>query len=358
MEDYSPKGGRRMKPRAAVFLIPALIFLPQVMAHSTTLRKTPQLAKSANTSANDRKAGEIVIEPASLTTPNGETIIFELGTLYVPENRSDPKARIIGVGFARFRPPHSTGVPPTFHLDGGPGASFLEGLKPGNNKQRMPGIDLYRTIGDVVFIDQRGFSERGDVLKFKYRTIRRPLDRPTSIARESAGYAVMSRAAVDAFSRKGFDLRGYDVKECADDVNDLRKALGYDKIILVGQSFGSQWSFAVMRRHPEIVARALLMGVEPLDFGYDMPSHVLAAVQRMWREAEKDPRLRRYLPKGGVMAAAGDVLRRLEKAPVHVRVKNQKTGETITISLGKEDFQRTFATEKGGDQPAFVLSVY
>ena len=348
-----------MKPRAAVLVIPALIFVfPQVMAQSTTPRKRPQSAPSANTSASDRKPGEIIIEPASLTTPTGETIAFELGTLYVPENRSDPKARIIGVGFARFRPPHSTGVPPTFHLDGGPGASFLEGLRPGNNKHAMPGIDLYRGIGDVVFIDQRGFSERGDVLKFKYRTSGQPLDQPTSIARESAGYAVMSRDAVEAFSRNGFDLRGYDIKECADDVNDLRKALAYDQIILVGQSFGSQWSFAVMRRHPEIVARSLLTGVEPLDFGYDMPSHVLAAVQRMWWEAEKDPQLKPYLPPGGLMAAAREVLRRLETAPVHVGVKNEKTGETIRISLGKEDFQRTFATEKGGDQPAFVLSLY
>src|SRR5438270_2432528 len=328
-----------MKPRAAVVLIPALLFVfPQVMAQSTTPRNRPQSVPSANTSAGDRKPGEIIIEPASLTTPTGETIAFELGTLYVPENRSDPKARIIGVGFARFRPRHSTGVPPTFHLDGGPGASFLEGLRPGNNKHARLDIDLYRGIGDVVLIDQRGFSERGDVLKFKYRTIRRPLDRPTSIARESAGYAVMARAAVDAFSRKGFDLRGYDVKECADDVNDLRKALGYDQIILVGQSFGSQWSFAVMRRHPEIVARALLMGVEPLDFGYDMPSHVLAAVQRIWGEAEKDPRLQPYLPTGGLMAAAREVLQRLEKAPVKVSGKNEKTGETVTITLGTGDF--------------------
>src|SRR6266545_3075292 len=169
-----------------MFLIPALILVSSlVIAQSNPARKLTYFAQSAKTPANDRKAGEIIIEPASLTTPGGETITFELGTLYVPENRSDPKTRIIGVGFARFRPLHYTGVPPTFHLDGGPAASFLEGLKPGNNKQPMPGIDLYRGIGDVVFIDQRGFSERGDVLKFKYRTTGHPLDRPMSIARES-----------------------------------------------------------------------------------------------------------------------------------------------------------------------------
>jgi pimeloyl-ACP methyl ester carboxylesterase len=348
-----------MKPRVAVFLIPALILVfPQFMVRSAPLRKTPHLAQSANAPANDRKAGEIIIKPASLMTPNGETITFELGTLYVPENRSDPKARIIGIGFARFRPPHSTGVPPIFQLIGGPGASFLDGLKPGNNKQRVPGLDLYRGIGDVVFIDQRGYSERGDVLKFKYRTTGQPLDEPLSIARDTATYMSMSQAAVDSFRRKGVDLRGYDVKECADDVNDLRKALAYDQIILVGQSFGSQWSFAVMRRHPEIVARALLTGVEPLDFGYDMPSHVLAAVQRMWWEAEKDPQLKPYLPTGGLMAAAREVLQRLERGPVKVSVKNEKTGEAITITLGKGDFQRTLNQEKGGTDPVFILSLY
>ena len=348
-----------MKPRAVIFLIPALILISQqLVAQSNTSRELTHFARSAYTPASDRKAGEIIIEPASLTTPNGETIVFELGTLYVPENRSDPKARIIGVGFARFRRPSATGVPPIFQLVGGPGASFLEGLKPGANKKPVPGLDLYRSIGDVVYIDQRGYSERGDVLKFKYRTTGHPLDEPLSIARDTASYVSVSQTAVDSFKRKGVDLRGYDVKECAEDVNNLRKALGYDQIILVGQSFGSQWSFAVMRCHPEIVARALLMGVEPLDFGYDMPSHVLVAVQRMWWEAEKDPQLKPYLPRGGLMAAAREVLRRLETAPVQVKVKNEKTHEAVTISLGKEDFQRSFNTEKGGTDPALILSLY
>ncbi len=330
-----------MRLRAGIFIVSVLILV------------SPKSALP-----RPRKAGDIAIEAASLTTPAGEKINFELGTLFVPENRADPKSRIIGVGFARFRPPHSTGVPPVFQLDGGPGASFLEGLKPGKNNMPVPGIDLYRGIGDVVFIDQRGYSERGDVLKFKYSTTAYPLDQPTSIARYTADYVAISKAAVDAFTRRGFDLRGYDIRECADDVNDLRKALKYQRIILVGQSFGSQWAFAVMRRHREIVARALLFGVEPLNSGYDMPSDVLSAVKRMWREAEKDPRLKPYLPEGGLMAAAKDVLRRLDKAPVRVNVKNRKTGKTATIILGKEDFQRSFATERGGDQPAFILSLY
>jgi len=214
---------------------------------------------------------------------------------------------------------------------------------------------LYRRFADVVLVDQRGYSQRGDILKFRYRDPGRPLDQPASLASETAAYVGMAKAAVAEFAGSGIDLRGYTVKDCADDVDDLRQAIGYGRIILVGGSFGSQWSFAVMRRHPDIVARALLWGVEPLDNGVDMPSDVLAAIRRIWREEEKDPQWQPYLPPGGFTAAASEVLRRLEQAPVVVRVKNDQTHETIPITLGREDFQRDFLRVQ---EPAFLLSLY
>ncbi|HSE37993.1 MAG TPA: alpha/beta hydrolase [Blastocatellia bacterium] len=300
-----------------------------------------------------RKAGEVVIEPASLSTPETGEIKFELGTLYVPENRADPKSRIIGVGFARFRALQPTGAPPTFHLPGGPGDSYLRGLKQDNRQlaRWIKHINLYRQVGDMIMVDQRGNSERGEILKLKFRTPDQPLDQPSSLTRSTAAFVEGARAAVAEYEKKGIDLRGYTVKECADDVNDLRRALGYDRITLVGTSFGSQWSFAVMRRHPEVIARALLSGVEPLDYGYDMPSHVFAAVQRMWWEAEKDPRLRPYLPPGGLMTAARELFRRLDRGPIQV-----KLSDTVSVTVGREDLQRDFP--RGTNGPAFLLSLY
>ena len=305
--------------------------------------------------AVQRKPGEIVLEPASLSTPETGPISFELGTLYVPENRADPKSRIIGVGFARFRALQPTAAPPQFHLPGGPGDSYLRGLKQDNRQlvRWIKHINRYRSIGDVVFVDQRGNSERGEILKFKYRTPEHPLDQPGSLVRSTAAFVEVARAAVAEYAKKSIDLRGYTVIECADDVNDLRKALGYERLTLVGTSFGSQWSFAVMRRHPEVIARALLSGVEPLDYGYDMPSHVFAALQRIWWEAEKDPRLKPYLPPGGLMAAAREVSRRLDRAPVPV-----KLSDAVTVTVGREDFQRDGFLSRGTAGPAHLLSLY
>jgi pimeloyl-ACP methyl ester carboxylesterase len=338
-----------MKGRVIIFAIAVLV---PVVHHAPAQKASPTPAQ--------RKAGEVVIEAAALILPGNETINFELGTLYAPENRADPKSRLIGVGFARFKAPRPTGAPPTFHLPGGPGSSYLTGLKPGANQRTRRPTDLeqYRGVSDVVFVDQRGYSEAGDILNFKYRTREHPLDQPISIDRSTAALVEVSRAAVAEFAGKGVDLGGYTVKELADDVNDLRKALGYDRITLIGQSFGSQWSFAVMRRHPDIVARAVLSGVEPLNCGYDMPSHVFAAIQRQWFEAEQDPRFKPYLPPGGLAAAAREVLRRLDQAPVKAPVKNEQTGETATITLGREDFQRNSSMLDGARGPAFLLSLY
>ena len=295
--------------------------------------------------AVSRKSGEVIIERASLTTPETGSINFELGTLFVPENRADPKSRLIGVGFARFRALQQTGAPPTFHLPGGPGDSYLQQLKQ-TQTESLPNllkyINLYRRVSDVIFVDQRGNSERGEVLKFRYRTPELPLDQPISLNRSTANAVEIARKAVAEFAAKGIDLRGYTVLECADDVDALRQALGYRQLTLVGTSFGSQWSFAIMRRHPAIVARALLSGVEPLDCGYDMPSQVFAAIQRIWWEVEKDPHWQAILPPGGFLAATRAIMRRLESAPVQVKVKDDKTGDTVTVVLGKEDFQRDF----------------
>lgn len=136
----------------------------------------------------DHKAGDVVIEPASFSTAGAGTVQCDLGTLYVPENRADPKSRIIGVGFARFRAVKPTGASPTFHLPGGPGDSFVMALTKGEPyKSLTEYLDLFRSVGDVVLIDQRGYSERGDVLTFSYRT-RQPLDQPASLTRHTAAF--------------------------------------------------------------------------------------------------------------------------------------------------------------------------
>ncbi|MBL9217863.1 MAG: alpha/beta hydrolase [Opitutaceae bacterium] len=307
--------------------------------------------------ASSLRAAKITLETRTVTLPDGSSAEYELGTLHVPENRGDPASRTIKVGFARFKAIAPTGAPPTFHLPGGPGGSYVKSLNLTKadpaarklNERQAADLKLYRQIGDVVYVDQRGCSDLGDNLAYAYDIPAKSLDQPGRMARETAEYVVAAKAAVADHQKKGIDLRGYTVLECAADVNDVRRELGYERITLIGQSFGSQWSFAIMRLHPAIVARAVLSGVEPIDCGYDMPSHIYASMRRQWQAVEREAAFKPYLPAGGIAGAVSEIVRRLERGPFEVKTTD-KSGKAVTITLGRDDWQP--------GNPAAILAVY
>lgn len=322
---------RLAKKTPSKFLL-AAIFL---FLSAELLQLGPSPAKAAG------KAGSVEIESRSAKISDGEVVEYEVGTLFVPERRSDPGSRIIGVGFARFKcSVRPAPAPPVFQLPGGPGFSFLTRLEdadPSGLRQFMVHVKRLQVVGDVVFVDQRGFSPRGEILRSTFRFSPTPPGTPSSVEDDVTQFTSFARQVVSEYESREVDLAGYTVKECAGDVNDLRAALGYEKITLHATSFGSQWSFATMRLHPEIVARALLSGVEPLDHAYDMPSYVFAAIQRMWRFVESHRRFKRYLPPGGMCEAARVVIERLEREPLVIESKS-RDGEPVKTVLGREDF--------------------
>ncbi|WP_213981150.1 alpha/beta fold hydrolase [Sphingomonas sp. dw_22] len=298
-------------------------------------------------------ADDLKLAPGMAIASDGAQVHYEVGTLHVPENRARPGGRQIGVGVLRIRARAPTGAPPIFLLVGGPGVTLLDTLEdqgPAAKRRLRMWLDDSESA-DLVIVEQRGYTLRGDMLELKNPAM--PLDRPARVEDDVALTMAQARAA--AGEHPGIDLAGYTIAECADDVDAARRLLGYDRISLLGASFGSQWSFAVMRRHPETVARALISAVEPLDNGYDMPSQVFAALQRIAFEAERDPALAPFIPKGGLIAAVRAVHDRFAKGPVTVQVPG---AGAVTLGLG--DFQLALR-EQAVDAavwPAFVIDLY
>lgn len=299
----------------------------------------------------------IVIEQGSVKLPTGETVPYDIGTLYVPENRSKPDSRRISIGFARIKAPHPTGAPPIFWLPGGPGLSVLDAFTDPSPaaQSRLRSWLTFGAAGDLVVIEQRGYTDRGEMLVESADAS--PLDQPASVQADARAMLALARRAIAHNPDK--DLSGYTIQAFADDVDDLRRALGYDKISLFGGSFGSQWSLAVMRFHPENVARAVLSSVEPLNNGFDMPSHVFAALQRIAFDADRDPGLAPWLPNGGMMEAVRALHRRFAAGPIHVTIR-EDTSKAQTVVLGAEDLQLALLahTDEAEHWPAFILSLY
>jgi pimeloyl-ACP methyl ester carboxylesterase len=304
-----------------------------------------------------RSAGQVVIETGVATALDGSSMPYEIGTLPVPENRDKPNSRLIGVGFARVRATHPTGAPPIVVLAGGPGLTMLDIVLDHDDaaKRRVKAWQAYAEVADLIVIEQRGYTLRGDLMEIDSPAL--PLNRPATTAQDIAITRDLARRAQAAYPQA--DLSGYSIAQIADDVDDLRQALGYDKVSLVAASFGSQWAFAVMKRHPDRVARTVISSAEPLDYGYDMPSQVFAAFQRIAVEADADAGLKPYLPPGGMISALQAVRERFARGPVSVTVKDE-TGRARRIVLGLEDYQLALITYSANAAtfPRFVLSAY
>jgi pimeloyl-ACP methyl ester carboxylesterase len=312
---------------------------------------------SAKAAGPLHRVGETVIETGVATAIDGSSMPYEIGTLYVPENRAKPGSRLIGVGFARVKAARPTQAPPIVLLVGGPGVTMLDIVldKDEAARRRVKAWQAYAQVADLLVIEQRGYTLRGDRMEIPSKAL--PLDRPTTVADDIAITRDLARRAQAAYPQA--DLSGYSIGEIADDVADLSHALGYDKISVVGASFGSQWGFAVMKAHPGLVARAVITSAEPLDYGYDMPSQVYSVYQRMAWEADQDPALKPWLPPGGLVAALWAVRERLAKAPVAVEVKDDK-GAIRRVVLGVEDYQSALldAAQHAATFPRFVLNLY
>jgi pimeloyl-ACP methyl ester carboxylesterase len=143
------------------------------------------------------------------------------------------------------------GEPPMFHLEGGPGvaatnaAMFYAG--PGS---------VYREHRDVVLFDQRG-TGASNPLRCPELEGRGPLVEMYPPAEVEACRAALEKTA---------DLTQYSTERAADDVDAVRRTLGYEKIDLWALSYGTRLAQVYMKRQPSHVRRVLLAGFAPLDY--------------------------------------------------------------------------------------------
>ena len=279
-------------------------------------------------------APTIELESVEASAGDGRVIQGERGLLTVPLVRNDPGSRTIEIEVHRFPALNGRGdTPPVVLLHGGPG---WVGLGPSLQRENYVRdiILRYVEVTDLVVVGQRGIGSSPP--NTTCSAVRRPsgdVSRPPEDSEERVLEALAQCRRT--WEDQGYDLLGFNVVEAAADVNDVRRALGYDRITLWGVSFGSHWSMAVMRFHPEIVARAVLSGMEGPDHTYDSPSGVLFAIEQLAASAEQSPDLAPFIPDGGLIEGLRSTTRAFEAEPVTVPVELR--GETREITLFADD---------------------
>ena len=299
-------------------------------------------------------AGTMFLYPERVALEEGGFVTVERGMIFVPANRSKPDSEVIGVEVYRFQASDAAdpATPPLFRLHGGPNFQGLErnlATRGWYEQNVQPFLDA----ADFVVVGQRGIGSS------KPTTL---CDRPEGVAVDATAEQrtrAQQRAAArcqEYWLAQGLDLSGFTILEAAADVNDVRLALGYDQIQIWGGSFGSHWGMTLMRAYPDLVARAVLRGMEGVDHTYDNPTGVLNAIAGIAAAADTAAALRGHIPDGGLLNALKMVIARLDADPVMVPVEDGGTQAMVRVD---GDAVRAVATAGGAaGWPANVIRLH
>lgn len=307
---------------------------------------------SAISIAAQRKAGDLTIKPYVFENEKGEKVDAELGILLVPENRRDPQSNLIELAFVRFKSTAKNPADPIVYLAGGPGGSG-SGTATGT---RFPLFMALREIGDVIAFDQRGTGMSKPNLQC-YERWDFPLN--TVPTRDEVLRVARERSRTCAQYWRDFqrvDLKGYHTNESADDLEDLRRALGAKRISLWSISYGTHLAFAAIRRHPQSIARAILAGTEGPDHTYKLPSNIEQHLADLSVTVAADQKIGKEVPD--LLAMMKSVYERLDQQPAVVEVTDPQTKQKVKVTVNKFVMQFLTAVNIGTTTEAFYPQIY
>lgn len=285
-------------------------------------------------------AAQIEWTPHEVNGSDGKPIAAELGRIRVPEQRAKPDGAQIEIAFVRLRTTNPNPAPPCFYLVGGPGPSGIEYcVRPAAGRN----LRLLDTC-DVIGIDQRGTgASRPDLAAgpaFEYEL---PLDEPATREAYIAAYRAAAERCVAHWSKQGVDLAAYNTAESAEDVEAVRAALGVEKILLWGESYGTHLALAYLRKHSEHVAGAVLIRTEGPDHTLKLPSTTQRFLAQLHDLVAADPNASKMLPD--TLGTVRGLLKQLTQEPA--RLKTQLEGKDVELVLGPFDLQFHLANALG-----------
>jgi pimeloyl-ACP methyl ester carboxylesterase len=202
-----------------------------------------------------------------------------------------------------------------------------------------------RDVADVIAFDQRGTGYSKPNLSC-FERLSLPLD--VAPTREAAIKELRenSQGCISYWRDiQRVDLTGYNTNESADDLDDLRKALGANQISLWTISYGTHLAFATMRRHPKSIHRAILAGTEGPDHTYKLPSNIQKHLEDLAAVIKADPEVGKEVPDFlGLMKSVFD---RLDAKPETVEITDPQTKLKVKVIVNKFVMQYIVANNIG-----------
>ena len=252
----------------------------------------------------------------------------QCGYVTVPENRAVPVGRRLKLAVAILKSLSTTPRPdPVVFVGGGPGGRTMDHI-PGflTNGTR----DAERADRDVIVYDQRGvgYSE--------------PKFCPEASAAISRSNDATSPAASRAFQRQqlarcgeymraaGYDLSQYNSVVSAHDLQDVRRALGYQEWNLRAASYGTRLALVAMRVAPQGIRSVVLDGPLPPNRAtwFNKPADFVDVLRRLSAACATQPACNDAFPD--VEQTFWRAVDEFERAP-RTRAMTLQNGATSTV---------------------------
>ncbi|HUF77850.1 MAG TPA: alpha/beta hydrolase, partial [Thermoanaerobaculia bacterium] len=185
---------------------------------------------------------------------------------------------------------------------------------------------------DVLLVDQRGTGKSNGLFCAFGITPEDP----------QPGYdAMFPIAGVEACREEleeRADLTKYITSIAVDDLEEVRRWLGYGRLNLLGGSYGTRFVQEFLRRHPGSVRTAALQGLAGMDqrMPLDHARDGQRALDMVLLLCEEEPACRSAFPD--LRSELWAVLERLDEVPGRATLANPLTGEEVTLSVGRGMF--------------------
>jgi len=267
------------------------------------------------------------------------------GTLDVFEDRDAKSGRKIALKIVVFPAlKRSAAKDPLFFLAGGPGQGAADIAEAAREMMRRIGSDR-----DLVFVDQRG-TGKSNPLECKPTKEEEEDDD----ANETKAIARL-RACMEKLQAKA-DLTKYTTTIAMDDLDDVRRYLGYGTINLYGGSYGTRAAIVYARRYTANTRAVILDGVAPTDMRLPlyMARDGQRAVELLFRDCAADKACNERFPN------LRDRLEKLLSAPekkvryTHPRTGVERTAGIKRLTLGGILFSALYSPKMAALVPLLI----
>lgn len=286
----------------------------------------------------------------------------DYGTLVVPENRERTNSRRIELPLIRLHATGGESSVPVFFLAGGPGGKNVYTAEDlgGFGLDDMPYHWLLQDH-DFVMVGYRGVDGASGLATPRSDEAAKVDSRPLS-AENLRKVAEAMQADYSSLKSGGIDVDAYNAVQVVGDMESARVALGYERVDLYSQSYGTRVAYIYGLLYPDSILRSVMISANfPGGFVWE-PTIVEAQLQQYAELWKRDPASRERSPD--ILQTMSRVLSSLEDGGKWLifdidvdKVKVMTFASLFTVEGAAQVFDAYVAAEQGDYSGMAYLSV-